>query len=31
MLSDVWGARLTRLDLDVSGLDTLALTVKEQQ
>ncbi len=31
MLSDVWGARLTRLDLDVSGLDTLDLTVKEQQ
>jgi hypothetical protein len=31
MLSDVWGTRLTRLDIDVSGLDRLDLTVKEQQ
>ncbi|WP_285472261.1 heparinase II/III family protein [Actinoplanes sp. NBRC 101535] len=34
MLSDVWGARLTRLDIDVSGLGpigTLELTLKEQR
>ncbi|WP_221326846.1 heparinase II/III family protein [Actinoplanes sp. L3-i22] len=34
LLSDVWGDRLTRLEIDVSGLGpigTLDLTVKEQQ
>ncbi|HKP08833.1 MAG TPA: heparinase II/III family protein [Microbacterium sp.] len=28
MLSDVWGARLTRLDLDVTTLDAVAVTVE---
>jgi len=27
MLSDVWGASLTRLDLDVTGRDTISVTV----
>ena len=28
MLSGVWGARLTRLDLDVTTLDAVAVTVE---